>query len=314
VTTGDPGWVYLLHFEHEIGSEDNPRGRAGHYLGWSGRDDLEARLAEHRAGRGARLTEVLKERGISWTLARTWPGGPELEKALKERHATNRMCPECQPNPEPGTTRKLPPVRPARRTPEHRAPDPAPPVRKVSPYSQGTRMAGSVVGRLIAAGQTAAQIQAHHEYSTAPYFSGEIHHTGASEQQMEGYCQRYEELLAGVREQESQQQEPGEDTGMDSEQHEPVEHKPAPEWVKGAETAHGLVLRQMDAGRSADQIAAVHEGALSEFDPAKASPGQLDWARGFRETSTDMVQTYRELETAEAERPAGAQQDRELVS
>ncbi|HEV2344502.1 MAG TPA: hypothetical protein VGS97_10455 [Actinocrinis sp.] len=44
------GTVYLPHF-------DAPFGHAKHYTGWSA--DLPARLAEHGAGRGARLTELL---------------------------------------------------------------------------------------------------------------------------------------------------------------------------------------------------------------------------------------------------------------
>jgi predicted GIY-YIG superfamily endonuclease len=38
--------VYLVHFSE-------PYRHAGHYTGWTA--DLDARLAEHNAGRGARL-------------------------------------------------------------------------------------------------------------------------------------------------------------------------------------------------------------------------------------------------------------------
>ena len=62
----EPGTVYLLHFDQAVADH------ARHYIGWA--SDLEARLADHRQGRGARLMEVLRERGIGWHLARTWEG------------------------------------------------------------------------------------------------------------------------------------------------------------------------------------------------------------------------------------------------
>jgi hypothetical protein len=81
-----PGTVYLLHF-------DVPYRHARHYLGWA--RDVEARLAEHAAGRGARLTAVVSGAGIGWVLARTWPGGRVLERSLKRHHHAPRLCPLC---------------------------------------------------------------------------------------------------------------------------------------------------------------------------------------------------------------------------
>ncbi len=49
------GTVYLLHLER-------PYQHAKHYTGWT--QDLAARLAEHAAGRGARLLEVAGAHGI----------------------------------------------------------------------------------------------------------------------------------------------------------------------------------------------------------------------------------------------------------
>ena len=57
------GVVYLVHFSE-------PYRHARHYTGWT--VDLDARLAEHKAGRGARLLQVIAQAGIGWTLARTW--------------------------------------------------------------------------------------------------------------------------------------------------------------------------------------------------------------------------------------------------
>jgi predicted GIY-YIG superfamily endonuclease len=77
----------LLHF-------DTPYRHARHYLGYAA--DLDVRLAQHRAGRGARLVEVITEAGISFTLARTWEGDRTMERRLKNRHASPRLCPLCR--------------------------------------------------------------------------------------------------------------------------------------------------------------------------------------------------------------------------
>jgi predicted GIY-YIG superfamily endonuclease len=80
--------VYLLHF-------DRPYKHARHYLGWA--DDLDARLARHRRGHGARLVAVITAAGIGWQLARTWPGdGRVLERLLKNQHNAPRLCPICR--------------------------------------------------------------------------------------------------------------------------------------------------------------------------------------------------------------------------
>ena len=78
--------VYLLHFE-------TPYKHARHYLGST--YDLDVRLARHQAGTGARLMEVITQAGISWYLARTWEGGRNLERALKQRKNSPKLCPVC---------------------------------------------------------------------------------------------------------------------------------------------------------------------------------------------------------------------------
>lgn len=81
------GTVYLLHLDRRYK-------HAAHYLGYT--TDLQARLAEHEAGRGARLLQVVKAAGISWTLARTWPGDRRRERQLKNQGGRSRMCPTCK--------------------------------------------------------------------------------------------------------------------------------------------------------------------------------------------------------------------------
>lgn len=84
------GVVYLLHFSRRYA-------HAGHYSGWT--TDLSARLAEHAGGRGARLLQVVRDAGITWTLARTWPGGRDRERALKRQGGAARRCPLCGVHP-----------------------------------------------------------------------------------------------------------------------------------------------------------------------------------------------------------------------
>lgn len=99
----ETGTCYLVCFAK------TPYGHAGHYLGWAGSKDgdlaagLEARLADHAAGRGARLLAVAVAAGITWQLARTWPGTTEgHEKALKDLNNRRGLCPLCTPGTRAG--------------------------------------------------------------------------------------------------------------------------------------------------------------------------------------------------------------------
>jgi predicted GIY-YIG superfamily endonuclease len=83
--------VYLLHFSR-------PYKHARHYTGWA--SDLKARLAEHEQGRGARLLQVITAAGITWKLARTWPGDRKRERELKNMSGASRRCPECGIKPQ----------------------------------------------------------------------------------------------------------------------------------------------------------------------------------------------------------------------
>jgi predicted GIY-YIG superfamily endonuclease len=83
------GLVYLLHFERPI----SDRHTCQHYIGWC--LDLVRRLAVHRAGQGARLTQVAVQRGIGFEVVRTWPGSRELERLLKDRKEGPALCPIC---------------------------------------------------------------------------------------------------------------------------------------------------------------------------------------------------------------------------
>ncbi len=106
------GAVYTLHFDPPYKpAPDAPRYKwAGHYTGWAkdANAHLDARLARHEAGQGARLTQVQRQAGGTWRLASVEPGGRERERQLKQ-HSAARRCPICKagaqaealPRPEP---------------------------------------------------------------------------------------------------------------------------------------------------------------------------------------------------------------------
>lgn len=82
---------YLLHFRTPI----SPDHTAQHYIGWA--EDVDRRIAEHRAGRGARLTQVAKERGIDFAVVRIWEHAERTtERKLKNRHNAPKLCPICR--------------------------------------------------------------------------------------------------------------------------------------------------------------------------------------------------------------------------
>lgn len=81
------GVVYLICF-------DRPFKHARHYLGFA--YNLEARIARHRSGDGARLLRAVTAAGIGWQVVRTWPDtSREFERKLKNQKATARLCPVC---------------------------------------------------------------------------------------------------------------------------------------------------------------------------------------------------------------------------
>lgn len=85
------GSVYLLHFSAPI----SERHTTQHYMGWA--KSLPARIAHHRAGSGARLTQVAREKGIDFTVARTWDNvDRNFERKLKNGKRGPRLCPTCQ--------------------------------------------------------------------------------------------------------------------------------------------------------------------------------------------------------------------------
>jgi hypothetical protein len=87
--------VYLIHFNtlYVPYPRAPQRDCAGHYCGWT--ENLAVRLARHAAGDGARLLAVVHQAGISWQLARVWPGPRDRERQLKRQGGASRRCPLC---------------------------------------------------------------------------------------------------------------------------------------------------------------------------------------------------------------------------
>ena len=92
------GLIYLLHFERSYH-------HARHYLGYT--DDLEARVAAHRAGHGSPLVAAAVRDGIEFCVAATWPGDRTEERRLhRYRNSPRRLCPICRGSPGPCRRRR----------------------------------------------------------------------------------------------------------------------------------------------------------------------------------------------------------------
>jgi len=81
---------YLLHLSR-------PYAHARHYTGFAegGARGLSRRLAEHGTARGSPLLAAARAAGITWELARTWPGTRSRERQLKRQGGASRRCPLC---------------------------------------------------------------------------------------------------------------------------------------------------------------------------------------------------------------------------
>ena len=85
------GSVYVLHF-------DSPVGHARHYTGWA--RNLRGRIRHHRAGTGARLTQVARERGIGFRIAYVLPNATREQRLATIFNRLHRMTNEGGSVPE----------------------------------------------------------------------------------------------------------------------------------------------------------------------------------------------------------------------
>jgi predicted GNAT family acetyltransferase/predicted GIY-YIG superfamily endonuclease len=88
--TDRKGYLYVIHF-------DEPIHHARHYCGCT--TVPLGRLAQHAIGRGSRLTQVAKERGIGWELGGlatcTLTELRRLERRMKDWHGSGPFCEIC---------------------------------------------------------------------------------------------------------------------------------------------------------------------------------------------------------------------------
>lgn len=95
--------VYLLHLQQPMSRGISPTGRAlqaGHYIGFTEKDELGDRMARHMAGNGAAMLRAAVQRNIAWQIARIWKGPRAtrcFERQLKKRKEAPRLCPICNP-------------------------------------------------------------------------------------------------------------------------------------------------------------------------------------------------------------------------
>lgn len=189
------GVLYLLHFHERLGTT---RHYAQHY--WGHTPDLETRVQKHRAGQGARITEVLKERGIGFDVVAVWPGNRQIENALK-LHSATRCCPVCTPSPRiPRIIRKAieaEELRQGQGAQQAAAATASPRAR--SPYRRGAELAEMFVRAQVAAGRTADQIAAAHAYITGPWRE-RAQATPAQAETFRGYSDMVTAALTRLRE------------------------------------------------------------------------------------------------------------------
>lgn len=86
--------VYLLHF-------DRPFRHARHYMGYANDATLHGRIDQHYAatlgdGHHHRLLQHVRAAGISFTLARVWPGATRADERRMKCCGHARRCPLCR--------------------------------------------------------------------------------------------------------------------------------------------------------------------------------------------------------------------------
>jgi predicted GIY-YIG superfamily endonuclease len=311
---GEPGWVYLLHL-------DPPYRHAAHYTGSA--EDLAQRLRQHGTCDGARLLEVQREAGGTWHVARTWPGGPAEEYALKRARMAARICPTCSPGTRRGSLADI------RRSVERdqarwlaqrqaAARGDAGPSRDgdqilVSPEARGREDAARFLS--IWDGASADEIGAAAAERQEPYYAGERTPEGDAQQGAfaDVITAAIEARRSTERARSAAVAQPQEVAEVSTHTTAGVETRPATEWVKGAQTAHDLIVRQVEAGQDAEVIAARWDEALAAYDDATASDAERQWHAGAEETAQDMIQTWREMERAEAEQAQAARDERQAA-
>jgi predicted GIY-YIG superfamily endonuclease len=99
------GSLYLVHFGRPIGSR---RHQAQHYIGWA--QDVDARIGEHLAGRGARILAYVASQDIAVVTYVLATGATRADERRVKRHRHHaHYCPLCSPRPRRPTGQGLKP-------------------------------------------------------------------------------------------------------------------------------------------------------------------------------------------------------------
>ena len=323
---GYPGsWVYLVCLDPPIAHpEAGPHASCSHYTGQSW--DLPARQAAHGTSEGARLLEYQRARGGTWHIARTWKGGRWEERGIKDWRNGPLLCPDHSPGNRRGQPADV--ARAAARARQEwerkygtRSAGPAPdvplPRLPAPPPAEQGRRAGE---RFLATrqGWSADRIAAALAYVTGPYREHGRHTAGrrAGDGRLHRNRHRWHRGAAAATERAqaapaAQPQEGTQEVSTNTAQDRAPEAPAPTEQEKGAATARLIVLRQIEAGQSADQIADRWEGALAEHDPATATPGQQAWHDGARDEAAQLIQDWRDMQREEAEQAQAARDARD---
>jgi hypothetical protein len=250
MSSGDEGLVYEIHFDEPIGDPENVHGWAQHYIGHT--TDLDRRMGEHRRGSDAAIMRAVGRAGIGWRVVRTWAGSRDAERQIKLLRSGRRLCPECTEHPltGAGAIARAAALR-AEREARARAPEPPRPA-PVPPYEAGREMGRQFMAQQHAAGRSAAQIEATHDYITGPWHEMG-HYTEDQAERFRGYTELVASALGLIREAEA---EPA--------PHQEMEAETGPTRPAGNELEEQMQEYDTDGNPSADSDA---DAGQYEHDP-----------------------------------------------
>lgn len=97
------GEIYVLRFSRPLGDPSNPKGYATHYTGYCDAGRVDERLAEHRSGRGAKITAAAAQQGIEMDIVLWIPGDRWVERAIKNRGNTPKFVEQVQKSGVPAS-------------------------------------------------------------------------------------------------------------------------------------------------------------------------------------------------------------------
>jgi hypothetical protein len=320
-----PGsWVYMVCLDPPIEHPElGPHASCSHYTGQSW--DIPARQAAHGTSEVSRLLQYQRERCGTWHICRTWKGGKWEERGIKDWRNGPLLCPDHSPGNRRGQPTDV--ARAAERARQEwerkygtrgagPAPDvPLPRLPAPPPTEQGRRTGE----RFLATreGWSADRIAEALDYVTGPHRSNSRHTERAAEE-MAAFTAT---VTAGVETQRATERAQAAPTAQPQEEQTVSTSTaqagpppgPATEREKGAATARLIVLRQIETGQSAGQIADRWEGALAEHDPATATPAQQAWHDGARDEAAQLIQDWRDIQREEAEQAQAARDERQAA-